>query len=79
MARALAHRGPDDHGVWADPAAGVAFGFQRLAILDLSAQGHQPMLSAGGRYVLVWFTRLPTDTSGTFQAQVSNVALQGRP
>jgi len=33
---------------------------------------------ARGRYVLVWFTRLPTDTSGTFQAQVSNVALQGR-
>jgi hypothetical protein len=34
---------------------------------------------ARGRYVLVWFTRLPTDTSGTFQAQVNSIALQGRP
>ena len=41
--------------------------------------GLQLTSPARGRYVLVWFTRLPTDTSGTFQAQVSNVALQGRP
>ncbi len=54
MAETLAHRGPDDSGAWADPAAGVALGFRRLAILDLSPTGHQPMQSADGRYVTVF-------------------------
>jgi asparagine synthase (glutamine-hydrolysing) len=46
----IAHRGPDDSGVWVDPHAGIALGFRRLAILDLSPQGHQPMRSGSGRY-----------------------------
>jgi asparagine synthase (glutamine-hydrolysing) len=50
----LAHRGPDDGGVWVDERAGIAFGFRRLAILDLSPNGHQPMHSAGGRFVVVF-------------------------
>lgn len=54
MANTLAHRGPDDEGSWADPEAGVALGHRRLAILDLSAEGHQPMHSADGRYVLAF-------------------------
>jgi asparagine synthase (glutamine-hydrolysing) len=54
MATTLVHRGPDDAGVWVDPAAGVALGFRRLAILDLSPGGHQPMASASGRYVIVF-------------------------
>src|SRR5690242_10816800 len=54
MASTLAHRGPDDEGAWADVEAGVALGHRRLAILDLSAEGHQPMHSADGRYVLVF-------------------------
>ncbi len=54
MADALRHRGPDDAGVWADAEAGVALGFRRLSIIDLSAEGHQPMHSASGRYVLVF-------------------------
>lgn len=52
MAETLAHRGPDGHGAWVDPDAGVALGHRRLAILDLSPEGHQPMSSPGGRYVL---------------------------
>ena len=52
MARRLRHRGPDDSGEWCDAAAGVAFGHRRLSILDLSSEGHQPMASADGRYVL---------------------------
>src|SRR5262245_61909222 len=52
MADALRHRGPDDSGVWCDAESGVAFGQRRLAILDLSAHGHQPMLSADGRFVI---------------------------
>jgi asparagine synthase (glutamine-hydrolysing) len=54
MAATLHHRGPDDVGVWIDDQAGIALGFRRLSILDLSPEGHQPMLSAGGRYVLAF-------------------------
>src|SRR5271157_3852296 len=54
MADTLRHRGPDDRGVWSDGAAGVALGFRRLAIVDLSAEGHQPMVSASGRFVLAF-------------------------
>src|SRR6266516_3043788 len=54
MTESLRHRGPDDTGFWEDPAAGVAFGHRRLAILDLSPAGHQPMFSADGRYVIVF-------------------------
>jgi asparagine synthase (glutamine-hydrolysing) len=53
MAETLRHRGPDDRGVWVDEAAGVAVGFRRLAILDLSAAGHQPMASRDGQFILV--------------------------
>lgn len=54
MADAIRHRGPDDSGAWVDPDAGIALGFRRLAILDLSSSGHQPMLSASGRYVIIF-------------------------
>ena len=52
MADTLQHRGPDDRGVWVDAEAGVALGHRRLSIIDLSPQGHQPMVSADGRFVL---------------------------
>jgi asparagine synthase (glutamine-hydrolysing) len=54
MTQPIAHRGPDDHGVWVDERAGIALGFRRLAILDLSPSGHQPMVSATGRYVVAF-------------------------
>lgn len=54
MEHALAHRGPDDHGIWFDGSAGVGFGHRRLAIVDLSPEGHQPMRSASGRYTLCY-------------------------
>ncbi|MEO7651363.1 MAG: asparagine synthase (glutamine-hydrolyzing), partial [Bryobacteraceae bacterium] len=52
MSSALEHRGPDDAGVWLDWERGVALGHRRLSILDLSPEGHQPMRSPCGRYVL---------------------------
>jgi asparagine synthase (glutamine-hydrolysing) len=54
MADAIARRGPDSAGTWADPEAGIAFGHRRLAIIDLSPAGHQPMASASGRYVICY-------------------------
>src|SRR5919107_955787 len=54
MADTLRHRGPDDRGAWADAESGLALGFRRLAIVDLSAEGHQPMVSASGRYILAF-------------------------
>lgn len=54
MAGAIAHRGPDDQGLWLDAEAGIALGHRRLAIVDLSKAGHQPMQSDSGRYVFVF-------------------------
>ena len=54
MGDSLAHRGPDDHGVWSDAEAGVALAHRRLSILDLSPAGHQPMVSADGRLVVTF-------------------------
>ena len=54
MAESLRHRGPDDHGVWIDAEAGVAFAHTRLAIIDLSPAGAQPMVSSCGRFVLCY-------------------------
>ncbi len=54
MARTIAHRGPDDEGVWVDPLGSVALGFRRLAILDLTPEGRQPMASADARYVVTF-------------------------
>ena len=52
----LSHRGPDDHGTWEDvrDAAALGFGHRRLSIIDLSPSGHQPMVSANGRYSTVF-------------------------
>src|SRR5260370_35874288 len=54
MTEALRHRGPDDGGVWVDAEAGIALGNRRLAIIDISPAGHQPMASADGRYVIAY-------------------------
>ena len=67
MAEAIAHRGPDGHGVWT--GGGLALGHRRLAILDLSPAGQQPMQTADGRYVLAYngelynFAELRTELS----------------
>jgi len=52
MATVVAHRGPDAHGTWVDGSVGL--GHRRLAILDLSARGNQPMASQDGRYEIVF-------------------------
>ncbi|MEJ6006635.1 asparagine synthase (glutamine-hydrolyzing) [Paucibacter sp. AS339] len=54
MAQQLAHRGPDDAGVWSEESAQLALAHRRLAIVDLSPLGHQPMASGNHRYVIVF-------------------------
>ena len=54
MSEKLAHRGPDDYGVWLDESAQIGLSHQRLSILDLSEAGHQPMISELERYVIVF-------------------------
>lgn len=54
MTDQMVHRGPDSNGVWTDAQAGIALGHRRLAIVDLSPEGHQPMHSASQRYVVAF-------------------------
>ncbi len=54
MNSTLKHRGPNDQGIWFDAQAGIGLAHRRLSILDLSPQGHQPMISASDRYVIVF-------------------------
>lgn len=54
MTTPIAHRGPDDEGFWVDARAGVGLGHRRLAIVDLTTSGHQPMMSASGRLVIAF-------------------------
>lgn len=54
MTDELLLRGPDDAGYWHQAQEGIALGHRRLAIVDLSPAGHQPMISADGRYVMVF-------------------------
>ncbi len=52
MALRISNRGPDSAGEWSDAETGIALAHRRLSIIDLSVAGHQPMLSADGRYAL---------------------------
>jgi asparagine synthase (glutamine-hydrolysing) len=54
MAATLVSRGPDHGSVWTDLERGIGLGFRRLAIIDLSPAGHQPMVSSSGRFVIVF-------------------------
>ena len=54
MAEALQHRGPDDQGIMVDEEAGLILAHRRLAIIDVTREGHQPMRSASGRYAIVF-------------------------
>lgn len=54
MGDAIAHRGPDDHGAWFDADAGIGLVHRRLAIVDLTEAGHQPMASASYRYIMIF-------------------------
>lgn len=54
MSDTMLNRGPDSGGIWVDESMGISLGHRRLAIVDLSPFGHQPMLSVGGRYAIAF-------------------------
>ena len=54
MGNAIFHRGPDDFGNWHDDRAEIMLVHRRLSILDLSAAGHQPMISSSGRFIIAF-------------------------
>jgi asparagine synthase (glutamine-hydrolysing) len=54
MGEAMLHRGPDGHGEWYDSGAGIGFAHRRLAIVDLTEEGRQPMRSHDGRWVIAF-------------------------
>jgi len=78
MVNELAHRGPDDNGVWVDHQNVVGLGHRRLSILDLSAAGHQPMHSVCGRFVLVFNGEIYNHLEIRKQLESGGVLIQWR-
>lgn len=74
MAGAIAHRGPDDEGMWTNDSMGLALVHRRLSIIDVSPQGRQPMTSASGRFTCAFngevynFKELRTELESTGNA-----------
>ena len=77
MAGAIGHRGPDDQGFWWDDDAGIGFAHRRLSILDLSPQGHQPMHSADGRFVICFNGEIYNHTEIRTELEATGLVPEG--
>ncbi len=77
MANAIAHRGPDGSGVWSDPEAGLALSHRRLAIIDLTPAGVQPMLSTDGRWVISYNGEVYNARAIARESELSGISYRG--
>lgn len=77
MADAIAHRGPDGSGTWIDPSVGIALAHRRLAIVDLTPSGAQPMLSADGRWVISYNGEIYNAAEMRRAPELAHVAWRG--
>ncbi|MBU0859355.1 MAG: asparagine synthetase B, partial [Alphaproteobacteria bacterium] len=78
MERAIAHRGPDDSGVWQDPDVPLVLAQRRLAIIDLSPEGHQPKESHSGRYMVVFNGEIYNFPALQQELEAAGVKFRGR-
>ncbi|MBI3147062.1 MAG: asparagine synthase (glutamine-hydrolyzing) [Betaproteobacteria bacterium] len=78
MSNSLNHRGPDDGGVWVDDQHTLALGHRRLAIVELSAAGHQPMHSTGQRFVIVFNGEIYNHNKLRLELHKSNTSIEWR-
>ena len=77
MVETLVHRGPDDQGVWVDAATGFAVGLRRLAVLDLTPAGHQPMLSNDEQLVLAFNGEIYNHRSLRTELEQNGISFRG--
>lgn len=77
MCALLHHRGPDGDGFWSDAEVGVSFGHRRLAIIDLSKHGRQPMLSADGRFCITYNGELYNTSELTAPLTAKGISFRG--
>lgn len=78
MNDALYLRGPDSQGIWQDPDSALLLAHRRLAIIDLSAEGYQPMASASNRYMLVYNGEIYNFLELQKQLETLGVSFRGR-
>ena len=78
MADALVHRGPDSSGIWADINNTIGFAHRRLAVIDTSITGHQPMTSNNGRYVIVFNGEIYNHEILRSEIELSNTTVKWR-
>ena len=78
MTESLAHRGPDSHGLWQDPDIAIVLGHRRLAILDLTAEGHQPMESESGRFLISYNGEIYNYAELQHELQQHGIKFRGR-
>ena len=78
MTRVIAHRGPDDEGIWHDTQGRCSLGHRRLSIIDTSAAGHQPMFDASGRWVISYNGEIYNFEEVRAQLQACGITFIGR-
>lgn len=78
MTDVLEKRGPDSEGFWVDPQQGIALGHRRLSIVELSPLGHQPMVSASGRSVIIYNGEIYNFTEIRAELEARGVRFRGR-